>query len=304
MFRHYLTIALRNFRKHKVYSAINLLGLAIGIACCLLILTYIKDEWTYDRFHKNADTIYRVVSSFKSPTGEVKLSSQTQPPLAPALKQEFPEVKEVVRYWRWANVVRYQDKLLTEPVYFADPALLTVFSFPLLEGGPAHALDEPNAVVLSRSAAKRYFGEAAPLGKRLSVKLGETFHDVIVTGVAQDAPQNSSIRFDFLLSFDKVGMVRGQNYVANWGNYAITTFVQLHEQSQAAAVSAKFPQLVRKYLSDEIKNYYGGDEQALKFQLQAITDIHLNPRIGGAHWHLLTIQPIITFFPASPFSCC
>src|SRR5574341_1385645 len=96
MFKHYLTITLRNFRKHKVYSAINLFGLAIGIACCLLILTYSKDEWTYDRFHKNAETIFRVVSLYREESGVMKPSSQTQPPLAPALQQEFPEVKAAV----------------------------------------------------------------------------------------------------------------------------------------------------------------------------------------------------------------
>jgi putative ABC transport system permease protein len=281
MFKHYLTIALRNFRKKKIYSLINLFGLAIGIACCLLIWAYIHDEWTYDRFHQNAETIFRVTPSFKSASGEMQLSSQTPPPLAAALKQDFPEIKEAVRYWRWANVVRYEDKLLTERVYFVDPALLAVFSFPLLQGDPAHVLDDPNALVLSQRAAQRYFGRADPIGKRLSIKLGETFHDFVVTGIAQDVPQNSSLQFDFLVSFDKVAMVRGQQYATNWGNYAITTFVQLHDKIQAAALNAKFPQFVRKYLGDEIKNYYGGDERALQFRLQALTDIHLNPEIGG-----------------------
>jgi putative ABC transport system permease protein len=281
MFKHYLTIALRNFRKHKTYSFINLFGLAIGIACCLLILTYIHDEWTYDRFHPNAETIFRVVSFFREESGEMKPSSQTQPPLGPALQQDLPEVKAAVRFWRWANVVRYEDKLATEIVHFTDPALLTVFSFPFIEGDPARALADPNAVVISQRTAERYFGVERARGKRLSIRLGETDHDFIVTGVAQNMPENSSLKFNFLISFDKVAMVRGQQYAANWGNFAITTFVQLQDKSQAAAVDAKFPQLVKKYLSEEIKNYWGGHEQAIQFRLQAFTDIHLNTEFGS-----------------------
>ncbi len=281
MFRHYLVIALRNFRKHKTYSLINLFGLAIGIACCLLILTYIHDEWTYDRFHPNAEAIFRVVSFFREESGEIKPSSQTQPPLGPALQQDFPEVKAAVRYWRWANVVRYEDKLATERVHFADPALLTIFSFPFIQGDPAHALDDPSSLVITQRTAERYFGADDPLGKRLSIRLGETNHDFIVTGVAQNPPDNSSLKFDFLISFDKVAMVRGQQYATNWGNFAITTFVQLQDKAQAAAINAKFPQFVKKYLGEEIKNFWGGNEQAIQFQLQAFTDIHLNPQISG-----------------------
>jgi len=281
MLKHYLTIALRNFRKHKTYSFINLFGLAIGIACCLLILTYIHDEWTYDRFHPNAETIFRVVSLTREKSGEVRPSSQTQPPLGPALQQDIPEVKTVVRFWRWANVVRYEDKLTTERVHFADPALLTVFSFPFIEGDPARALADPNSVVITQQTAARYFGDDDPLGKRLSIRLGETDHDFIVSGVVQDMPENSSLKFNFLISFDKVAMVRGQQYATNWGNFAITTFVQLQDKAQAVAVNAKFPQFVKKYLGEEIKNFWGGNEQAIQFQLQAFTDIHLNPQIGG-----------------------
>lgn len=281
MFKHYLTIALRNFRKYKVYSFINLFSLAIGIACCLLILAYIHDEWTYDRFHQNAETIFRVVSLTREESGEIRPSSQTQPPLGPALQQDFPEVEAAVRFWRWANVVRYEDKLTTERVHFADPALLTVFSFPFIEGDPARALADPNSLVITQRTAERYFGTDDPFGKRLTIRLGEADHDFIVTGVVQDMPENSSIKFNFLIAFDKVAMVRGQQYATNWGNFAITTFVQLQDQAQAVAVNAKFPQFIKKYLGEEIKNVWGGNEQAIQFQLQAFTDIHLNPQIGG-----------------------
>lgn len=272
MLRNYLVVAFRNLVRHKGYSAINISGLAFGIACCLLTFLYVRDEVTYDRFHRNGDAIYRATSSFKTPRSGPDLAGLTPPPLARALKTEFPEVKEGVRFWNWQSVVRRGDRLTVENVHFVDPAFLKVFSFPLLRGAPATALQDPNAVVLSEDVAQRYFGQEDPIGRVLSFRVGKTFQDLTVMGVAQRIPENSSIRFDILVPFEKIALAEGQQYATSWFNFSVATFVQLSDPRAARNLESKLPLLEQKYLK-------GDPNMEIHLHLQPLADIHLNPGV-------------------------
>ena len=202
MLKNYLKIAWRGLRRQKAYSAINILGLALGVACCILVFLFVQHERSYDAFHQNADAIFRVIRNEKNPAGAHTLSAYQPLPLAPALREEFPAILRAVRLIPMKDVVvRLGETSFSEEVLFADAALFQMFTFPLLQGDPATALQNPNAIVLSEKMAHKYFGAATPLGRRLALNFGKQFDDFIVTGVAQSVRENSSIRFDFVLPY-------------------------------------------------------------------------------------------------------
>lgn len=258
MLRNYLIVAYRNLMRQKVYSLINVAGLSIGIAFCILAFLYIRREWTYDTFHQNAERIYRVYHDWgKGPSG---LSPD---PLGPALEDAFPEVRSV-RIGLGASSVTYGDRSFRGGVYFADPAVLEVFTFPLLNGDPATVLDGPNSAVITETAALKYFGDGDPIGKVLSVEiwgLRPIDRDLVVTGVARAVPKNSSIRFDVLAPFDARGKPR------NWNQLNIATYVLLPEHGQPGDLEHRFPELVKTWL---------GEEADRKVGLQPLLEVHLN----------------------------
>ena len=207
MLRNYIKIALRNLRNQKAYSFINILGLGIGITCCLIILLYIMDELSYDRFHVNADRIFRIVAA-ASDDGQLTNANGIFG-TGPLLKDDFPEVEEYVRLRKMGQgakrYIGYEDrKFYEEWFFFADPTVFTVFSFPLIQGDPERALVEPNSIVITESMARKYFGDENPIGKTLETdpyNSGEMMY-FQVTGIAEDVPRNSHIHFDFLASYE------------------------------------------------------------------------------------------------------
>jgi len=201
MFKNYLKISFRNIQKQKGYTALNIGGLAIGIACCILISLYVHFELSYDRFHKHADRIYRVVMDFKTEERSSKTPILSAS-MGLALKEEFPEVEEMVRLftysWRTTALVTSGEKHFYEGRFFlADKTIFDVFSFEFLKGIPQVALQSKNSIVITEETAKKYFGEDDPIGKILSVtNLGKL--DFQVTGVVKNVPSNSHLKFDFL----------------------------------------------------------------------------------------------------------
>ncbi|MEE9500511.1 MAG: ABC transporter permease [Candidatus Aminicenantaceae bacterium] len=272
MFNNYLKIALRNIFKHKGYSLINIVGLAIGMACCLLILLYIQDELSYDRYHENADRIYRVIEEVRL-EGVGEESSSMPFPTGDTLPLEYPDAVEAsVRFFNFqlpTMSVQYgtsDEKLFNEPrFFFADSAVFQVFSFEMIEGDPKKALEEPNTIVITEAMAEKYFEDEDPMGKTLRWQNGVNLR---VTGVIKDVPPNSHFQFDFLGSFATLRRLFGGNLPQNWYWNPCWTYILLRDGVSADSLQAQFPALVQKYFPDSIKN-------KVVVKLQPLKDIHL-----------------------------
>ena len=268
MFKNYLKVALRNLRKHKGYSIINIAGLAAGMAVCILILLWVQDETSYDRFNTNADQIYRVCFSDLWSGNRVKFSS-TPTGIGPALKQDFPEVIDSTRLYRMRHIlVGYEGKRMVEEyVYLADPSLFDIFSFPLKKGDSRKALADPHSVVLSESAAVKYFGRSDPVGKTLTIGSSPDF---MVTGIFKNIPTNSHLRFEVLLPFTylkELGIDLQQ-----WTNWAYYTYVLLHPESR---------QIEDRRLTEYYQSHVSSFEN-VQMHLLPLKDIHLRSQaIGG-----------------------
>jgi len=266
MFKNYLMIAFRLIKKNKLFSFINIFGLAIGLATCLLILLWINDELSYDRFHQNGEHVYKVVCSDILANDKYAV---TTPALAPALIQEFPEVVAATRYYELGNlVVKYGDqKSLEDDVAFVDPQFLTIFSFPLIQGDPQTALSAPLSTVLTESQAQKYFGAEDPVGKTITIA-GR--YDFKVTGLMEDPPLNSHLRFDMLVPVEFLEEFGWD--LEQWDRFFIDTYVQLHPES---------PVVEKEKLSGYIHTKIE-DSDNLELFLFPIHDIHLRSSdIGG-----------------------
>ncbi|MFC2164694.1 ABC transporter permease [Acidobacteriota bacterium] len=212
MFKNYLKIAIRNYKKQKHYSIITILGFAIGISCCLLILLYVKHESSYDNFYPNADKIYRVGTEVTSSKGK-SLHAATPVPLGPALKAEYTEIEHITRMFIQTDLLFEYDKkkFFEDNVIFADPDFFEVFPLPLLKGNPAHLLDSPNSLVLTATAAEKYFGNKDPIGQ--SIRIDRT-QDFMITGIIADVPENSHFHFEFVASF----LAKNEKNFGTWLN--------------------------------------------------------------------------------------
>ena len=207
-------IAVRNLLRHKAYSLINILGLAIGLGCAILILLYVQFEMSFDRFQENSDRIYRVVRETRTQDGSVTASGGTSGPLAPALLKDFPEVEAITRFMSRESWVKIEDRGFDQWGYMVDQQFLDVFRFPLLLGETRTVLENPYSVVITESMAERFFAGEDPVGKVITMDHVHVKGDFTVTGVALDPPDHSSIRFDFLVSPTSHEEV--QRYLNNW----------------------------------------------------------------------------------------
>lgn len=268
MFKNYLKIALRNIRKHKGYSFINIAGLAIGVAACLLLVLWVQDELSFDRYHEKADQVYRVVSQYEA-EAKTRRFAWTSAPVGPALVNEFPEIEKAVRFGRNGFVVSYQNKRFVEQVYFTDPEVFDVFTFPLIKGNPKNALMEPYSVVISEEMSRKYFGDEDPLGK--TITLGER-RDYRITGVFRDLPTNSHFRFHFLGLFSDYA----SSDFDEWGVSNYWTYIQVSENFSPDEFKEKSPQFVEKYIGKESRYVY-----KTSYPLQPLTRIHLHSNLRG-----------------------
>jgi hypothetical protein len=223
MLRNYIKVVFRSIRRQAGYSLINVAGLAIGMACCLLIAAWVFDELSYDRFHKNAPNLYRVEEN-QFYSGRVYHVTVTPYPLAPVLKEEIPEVIEATRLvYAGGQLFRHGEKSFYENLVLAvDPSFLRMFSFPMLKGDAATALSDPSSVVLTEETARKYFGDDEPLGQVISVN---NALELKVTGIARSVPLSSTIRFDMLFPYDLLKS-RGRTN-EEFGSNSIGTYVQL-----------------------------------------------------------------------------
>lgn len=262
MFKSYFKVGLRNLLLHKPHSAINVAGLAAGITCCLFLVLYINDELSYDRYHDNAGRIYRVTSD-----NWAKLP----PAFAPAMTASYPHlVENTVRFWPLfaPAKLRYKDVVFVEKGgVFADPAVFSVFSWPMIAGNPSTALGAANAVVLTRSMARKYFGDRDPLGETVEF----WGRNITVTGVIEDVPKNSHLRFDFLLSFASLSGVWGNGLDEKWDLPVFYTYVLTGNGVSAADVEGA---------AKELFDFHKLSPTASP-TVQAIESIHLHSDLEG-----------------------
>ncbi|MGD8535035.1 MAG: ABC transporter permease [Candidatus Aminicenantes bacterium] len=251
MLRNYLKIAFRNVKRHKVYSFINIAGLTIGMTCVVLLLLWIQDELSYDKFHEKIDDIYLVSAHIKEERDELQVPSV--PGLGPLLKELYPEVEESARFLAGYRtfILRYKDRTFSEPrVFPADPEVLEVFTFPLVEGDPKTALKDPYSLVLSERTAKKYFGTENPIGQVITVN---NQFPMKVTGVMKEVPSHSTFRFDVLMPLEfYVKQIHKEDDLRGFSNQNYFVFVQLQKGKSFNDLNRKIREfVVETYSSDE-----------------------------------------------------
>jgi putative ABC transport system permease protein len=276
MLKNYLKIALRNLLRHKGYSLINILGLAVGMASCILILLYVHDELSYDKYHEQADQIYRVTREWFNSDGSSSLHlGHVAPPIGPLLKNDFPDILQMARINSGGNpLLRHGDKVFQEErFYFADPNIFEIFTLPLLKGDPKNALADPNGVVLTPAMARKYFGDEEPLGQVLNID-GQA--DLKVTGVMQEVPANSHFHFDFLGSMKLLEQAFGEQEFKNWGSNNYATYLLFPKNYQV--------ENFKKAVPDFIGRHHPDGKEAIPqttLHLQRLTDIHLHSHLDS-----------------------
>ncbi|MDP6039567.1 MAG: ABC transporter permease, partial [Candidatus Latescibacteria bacterium] len=310
MFKNYLLIAFRNLLKHKIYSGTNILGLAIGLGCCILIVLYIQDELSYDRYHTHADQIYRLMRETHRADGSTTISMGTSGALASNLSNDFSQVEEAVRVWNMGTWLQYKDKVFRQSFCLSDANILSLFTFPLTKGDPTTALKEPFPILLTEAMVLKFFGKEDPMGKTITVEGRYFAGEYTVTGILKDIPRNSSptwrtgLQFDFLTSTAVLsrGIVRspwqGWNRGTSW--FPVKTYIRLSKGYPPRELEQKLPLFMAQYLGSEVqaKNTY---------RLQPLTRIYLysdvdygRPRIGGITFvYLLGIIALFILVVAS-----
>jgi len=254
MFKNYLKIALRNLFKAKGFSFINILGLAIGMICCILILLYVLDERSFDRHNENIDRIYRVIlEQYDADGSQNRTWALVSPGYGSRLRDEFSAIEHAVRFWPWSfPVISYEGKKFVESAFtFAEPEVFDIFTLPFLSGDAKSALTEPNTLVLTSEAAQKYFGKSNPLGKTLNIKSRNFEQDFKVTGVIETIPKNSHFRFDFLASFSNwEKLVGDENMKFLGGDFNYATYVLLEKGTDVEQVSAQFPDFLGRNMAE------------------------------------------------------
>jgi len=271
MFKNYFKIALRSMRNHKGYSFINIAGLAIGIACGMLILLYVQYEFGYDSFHKDTDRIFRVNMEFMAKNQPVKYAAVTSPPVAPAILDNLPDVEFAVRITRRGGVVKFEERqFFEEGILFAEQSFFNVFTFPVIWGNSETALKEPYTAVLTESTAEKYFGSEDPVGKSISVNYQT---DYLITGVIKDVPSNSHLSFDILFSF--VTLEESfSNASSNefWFSHGYNTYIKTKNENLSSDFENKLYNLSANLIGD-FETQIGFQQ---KFFLQPLTDIYFS----------------------------
>ncbi|HEX7844514.1 MAG TPA: ABC transporter permease [Chitinophagaceae bacterium] len=293
MVKHYFKIAFRNLSRQKILSFINISGLSIGIACFTLFLLYAVNEFNFDRFHSNADNIYRMYRWTEAMNGEKPEGDPYLPsPLGPAMKADFPEVVNYVRFREgWGeSFVRADNKVLRMPVTYADPQVFEVFSFPLVYGNSKTALGGLQDIVLTKAKAKELFGTDNVVGRTIEIKVEDAFVPFTISAVTENIPANSSISFQLLGNFNYMETTNsGKRGVNNWKRSAYQTFVQLKEGSGLMNDMAKLAAFRHKFYPEEEKELkeggfkWNGTAPPVRYAMQPLRAMHTDTKIyGGA----------------------
>ena len=276
MIQNYLKIAFRYLLRYKDYTVINILGLAVGITCCLLIMLFVRNEFSYDRFHQNAPRLVRAWQHEKV-EGQDFINVVNPLPLGPALQTTFPEIAATCRISDFNAMAKKGDQTFNESIEMVDSTFFSMFSFPLRNGSVAQTFPQQNSVVITPAIATKYFGGENAVGKSILLKLEETYEPFIVSAVAEPAPTASSIRFSMIIPFSNAHKIFRERLFHSWGNIFVETYVLLKPNVQAAALEKKLPQMVKQQLGEDYR------EGAYTVHLQPMTDIHLNNQLPAGN---------------------
>lgn len=270
MFRNYITVALRNLSRHKIFSFINIMGLAIGLACCITIFLFVQDELRYDTFHSKADRIYRLNNNRIRDNRE-DFTAMTPPALGPTLVKDYPEVQKAVRFFDMNSpLVVYENKKFFEPGFLlADSSALEIFTLPLLKGNPQTALKEPYSLIITESTAKKYFGKEEPMGKTLIVSGDLKF---TVTGVMKDLPEHTHLTINCLGNFNLLKDFIPQERLSNWVWHQFFTYILVQENYDIDQLKAKLPAFINTYTAEETAR----SGTRYNFAFQPLKDVHLH----------------------------
>ena len=245
MIRNYFLLAVKHLKKQKGFSFINILGLTVGITCCFMIYLFILNELSYDNFHKNGKNIYRVMR-VGNDNGERREIPYLSPPYAPALVNDYPDaIQQSVRIMKDNNLISYDNISFNEKnIYLTDHNFFRFFDFKLSKGDPATVLKDPNSIVLTASAAKKYFGNDEPVGKVLQFNKEQQLK---VTGIAEDVPVNSHLQFDMVIPIEVLRPTQAE-WFTQWPNNGLFTYVQLNPAVNPQDLEKLFPAFMDKYL--------------------------------------------------------
>jgi putative ABC transport system permease protein len=298
MISSYFKTTVRNIRRHRVHSILNITGLAVGMACTIVILLWVRYELSFDRYHENAERIYRVATDlhYGSLQGKYAVSC---PPVGPTIQRDFPEVEKAVRFHLvWGRpVVQYGDKQFVENgVIYADNTVFDVFTLPLLRGNPESALTSAYSIVITEEMAAKYFGDEDPLGKAIKIRSaihGDLYNapDFIVTGVIEKWPSNSHFTFDMLLSYETF-FVSKEKQRHKWsGKFDSYTYLLLAPDADFRELETKFPAMIKQHLEKDVQ------ELGASFDLflQPLSSIHIYSKLKGDMAHPGVIEGIVAF---------
>src|SRR6476620_568992 len=279
MIKNYFKTAFRNLWRNKTFSVIKILGLSIGLAVCMLIFLYTKDELSYDQFHKNKAQLFRIIQNLKFGADAPQTIGITTPVMGETFAAEVPEVKQYVSIkGESVTIKKKKNDVLTEQCMFVDDNFFTVFSFPLVEGNKRTALKDPHSVVLSKKTAIKYFGTEDAVGETLQIKKGDEFENYTVTAITENSPQNSSIKADMYVRI-RVNQLQGGDA---WLGGSLNTFLLLSPQADVPAVENKMQAVFDRNTKDFIAK--AEREKGMTFKaklvLQPLTDIHLAKKAG------------------------
>jgi putative ABC transport system permease protein len=269
LFKNYFITAIRNFKRHKGFTLINFIGLTVGLTCFLLIMLFIKFEFSFDRYHENADSIYRIIVDIHEFYRGKDQVSVTPALLAESLKKEFPEVVNAAKIYATGVLIRHNDQIFSETVFYADPEILELFTFQMVKGETKIAMTAPYSLLLTRKSAAKYFGNQNPIGQTLSVDNRE----YQVTAVLENIPENSHFHFDFLSPFSTYVDIHGRDRVLRWSGWSYYTYVQLREDADPAQLELKLTTLLRRHSQDSTQT----------LRLQPLKDIHF---YGGTNFDI------------------
>lgn len=275
MLRNYIKVALRNLKKHKAFSFINITGLAVGLTCCMLIGLYINEEKSYDTFHKDADNIYRFTREFLSQDGSTSLHlSRLAPPFAPLLREEYiNEIDKIGRFAVFGGTIRYGDKLFDEGNFgFADPEIVEILTFNAIEGDLADALSQPGSVIISDEMAAKYFGKEDPIGKTINYS---SQADLLVRGVYEKMPENSSFQIDMMADFTLVESFYGgkERMLQAFGSNNFTTIFSLKDDGRIEEVQRRLDDFLIKAVGENALSFN-------RLHIQPLLDIHLHSNLS------------------------
>lgn len=282
MLRNYLLVVLRNIFRNKLFSVVNIFGLAIGLACCFLILLHIKDEFSYDKYNDRPDQIYRLALHRYYPDTQVDYALSPHS-LGPVMLQEIPEVKAVTRLFQGQGetAITFEDKTFNESRFIlADSNFFEIFSINLLKGDPKTILRNPQELILTETTSLKYFGDEDPIGKTLTA----TFGELQIVGVCEDVPENSHFHFDFLGGLNGAGFLQQPSFIT----FSVYTYLLIENRAQARTVEAKIPDLLRQHAAGQIQARMGvsyddyiAAGNGYEYFLQPLTSIHLHSHLNN-----------------------